>query len=67
MLIHHGPSTMEMADHLGFVVTCELTDGGKAIGRVDAVDERFLYLGRTERWPKIPLHSIKKVDRTAES
>jgi hypothetical protein len=53
---------MEVAEYLGFLVKCELTDGVVATGRVDAVDDHYVYLGRTERWPKIPLHNIKQID-----
>jgi small nuclear ribonucleoprotein (snRNP)-like protein len=62
VLIHHGPNTMEVADYLGFIVAMELTDGSKAVGRVDAVDDHFVYLGRTERHPKVALHDVKKID-----
>jgi small nuclear ribonucleoprotein (snRNP)-like protein len=63
MIIHHGPSAREVAEHLGYVVEVELTSGKVVIGRVEAVDEHTVYLGRTELHPTIILHDIKRVDR----
>jgi sRNA-binding regulator protein Hfq len=63
MLIHHGPNATEVAEHLGYVVEVELTNGMLTVGRVEAVDEHTVYLGRTERHPTVSLHDIKRVDR----
>jgi hypothetical protein len=62
-LIHHGPSAMEVAEHLGYLIVVELTSGVTVNGRLEAVDEKAVYLGRTERYPVLALHDIKRVDR----
>ena len=60
MLMHHGPTIMEIVIYLGMVVGFNTSDGEYVEGRVVAADEEYVYLSRTKHHT-VPLHSIKEI------
>lgn len=59
-MIHHGLDSMEVAEHLGFVVKFEMHDGSLVEGRVEAIDHEHVYLLRTQH-RTLALHDIKQI------
>jgi hypothetical protein len=63
MHLHHV-NVQKAAHYLGDIVVCTLHDGKFVYGRVDAVDEWKVYLGRAQppNATDVKLHDVKEID-----
>jgi hypothetical protein len=60
VVLHHWLNIKEVVIYLGMIVGFEMHDGTHIEGRVLAVDEEYVYLGRT-RHHTVLLHDIKQI------